>query len=784
MPTIEKLDMHSSDKVAENITKIGNLFPNCITETLDENGKPVKAIDFDILKQELSKVVVDGPKERYQFTWPDKKKSMLLANSPISATLRPCRAESVNFDTTENLYIEGDNLDVLKLLQETYLGKVKMIYIDPPYNTGNDFVYEDKWEVDSEQWVEMSGDYDDQGNRLRKNNDTNGRFHTDWLNMVYPRLKLARDLLKDDGVIFISIDDNEVENLKKICNEIFGQENFIATVVWKHTQQSKNDERFFSRQFNLNLVYSKNKVCLPNFHFERTEEDNKNYSNPDDDPKGYWRSGDVRSPNYRRTLCYDILAPNGNTIKAPDNGWRWSKESIMQKIESGEVIFKKDFSGIIRKIYLSEQLGRTPENLWDGDKFGTTRQATALIKDLFNGTQVFDTPKPKELIEAMLKIASTHNDIILDFFSGSATTAHAVMQLNAEDGGKRKFIMVQIPEATDETSEAFKTGYKNICEIGKERIRRAGKKVVSDKWEVISKEEKIQYGCREIDSRELSTNNSALATKTNGVSANGYKELSRADCMAKGDGPYRNDLFSGQEVAEGGDIRVIGSNETGGSVNSVKHSRGTVAEFNQGIYSISGDSKRFQGGTGDTASSLRESAIPCRYGHFGSDGVITGDRKNAECAYKNTIHCPLTTKHLPDIGFRVLKLDSSNMKDVYYSPEAYVNDPTLFDQVHDNIKEDRSGEDLLFQVMLDLGIELSADIKAETIAGKNIYSVKDNYLLACFDTDVTDELLTEIAKRKPFYAVLRDSSFTRDDTASNFEQIFATWSPETIKKVL
>lgn len=621
---MDKLKMHSVSKVDENVAKIGKLFPNCLTERKNENGEVEYAVDFDMLRQELSSVVVEGNEERYQFTWPDKKKAILAANAPISATLRPCRAESVDFDTTQNLYIEGDNLDVLKLLQETYLGKIKMIYIDPPYNTGNDFVYNDDFVQSVEEYLANSGQYDDSGNRLSPNTESNGRFHTDWLNMIFPRVRLAKDLLSEDGVIFISIDDNELENLKKICEEVFGESNFVANIVWKHTQQSKNDEIHFSRQYNHTLLYAKNKSCLHRFYFERTDEDNKNYSNPDNDPKGMWRSGDVRSPNYRKTLCYDIVAPNGKIIKAPANGWRWSEESVKEKIASGEIKFREDGSGIIRKIYLCDQPGRTPENLWEGNRFGTTRQAAAMIKDLFDGVQVFDTPKPIELIRSMMIVALNESDsTILDFFSGSATTAHAVMQLNAEDGGHRKFIMVQLPEATDPKSEAYKAGYKNICEIGKERIRRAGKKI---------KEE-----------------------------------------------------------------------------------------------------------------------------------------------------TPLTTQDL-DVGFRVLKLDSSNMKDVYYTSDAYTRD--MFDMLADNIKEDRTPEDLLFQVMLDLGIPLSSKIEESVIAGKKVFKVEGNYLIACFDSNLTEETITAIAQQRPYYFVMRDSSMANDSVATNFEQIFATYSPETDRKVL
>ena len=636
---MDKLKMQTVNKADEKFKKLAAMFPNAVTETIDENGEVVRAIDKDVLMQEISCKVVDGNEERYQFTWSDKKKSVLLANAPINKTLRPvrddettptgadsegklyCGSGSVDFDNTENLYIEGDNLEVLKLLQETYLSKIKMIYIDPPYNTGNDFVYEDDFAQSTEEYLENSGQFDEDGNRMVQNTESNGRFHTDWLNMIYPRLKLAKALLTDDGVIFISIDDNELENIKKCCEEVFGESNFLANIVWKHTQQSKNDEPHFSRQYNHTLVYAKMKSSLPNFYFKRTEEDNKNYSNPDADPKGMWRSGDVRSPNYRKTLRYTITAPNGNIIQPPTNGWRWSEESLRDKISTGEIKFKSDNSGIIRKIYLCDQPGRTPENLWEGQQFGTTRQAASLIKNLFDGVQVFDTPKPIELIKKMLEIATGQDSIVLDFFSGSATTAHAVMQLNAEDGGHRKFIMVQLPEKTDEKSEAYKFGYKYINEIGKERIRRAAKKIAEENPET-----------------------------------------------------------------------------------------------------------KFDG------------------------------------------------------GFRVLKCDSSNMKNVYYNPAEY--EPSLFTSLEDNIKEDRTSEDLLFQVMLDLGVLLSSKIEETTIAGKRVFNVEDNYLIACFDDNVTEEVITEIAKQKPYYFVMRDSSMANDSVATNFEQIFAAYSPDTVMKVL
>ena len=618
---MDKLKMHTPNRADDNFKKLAALFPNAVTETIDENGVVVRAIDKDVLMQEISCTVVDGNEERYQFTWPDKKKSVLLANAPINKTLRPCREESVDFDTTENLYIEGDNLEVLKLLQETYLGKIKVIFIDPPYNTGGDFLYDDNFAQSAEEYISISGQYDNDGNRLVKNFDSNGRFHTDWLNMMYPRLRLAKDILSDDGVIFISIDDNEVENLKKICCEVFDQSNFIANIVWQHSIQPKGYLGTFSVHHNHILCFSKSN----NFElgsFERTAEDNKAYSNPDNDPKGPWRSGDVRNALYRPNLIYDIISPSGKVIKPCENGWRWSKETVQEKLRTGEIIFSKDETRIIRKIYLSTLEGRAPETIWFGKDVGTTREAMTELKKLFNKPP-FDTPKPTGLIKKLLRLVQDNEYIVLDFFSGSATTAHAVMQLNAEDGGKRKFIMVQLPEETDEKSEAYKAGYKNICEIGKERIRRAGAKI---------KEE-----------------------------------------------------------------------------------------------------------------------------------------------------AGLTVQGL-DIGFRVLKCDTSNMKDVYYSPTDF--DMNLLDMMADNIKEDRNPEDLLFQVMLDLGVELASKIEETTIAGKKVFDVADGFLIACFDKDVNGEIIKAIAQKQPYYFVMRDSSLANDSVATNFEQIFATYSPDTVRKVL
>lgn len=613
---MDKLRMESPDMTAQNIDRIAALFPNCVTEASDGHGGIKRAINFELLKQMLSPDVVDGD-ECYEFTWVGKKAAIVEANKPIRKTLRPCVEESKNWDTTENLYIEGDNLEVLKLLQESYLGKVKMIYIDPPYNTGNDFIYADDFMRSQEEENEQMGMYDEDENRLFKNTDTNGRFHSDWCSMIYSRLMLARNLLTDDGVIFISIDDNEIENLKKCCEEVFGESNFIANIIWKHTQQSKNDEPHFSRQYNHTLVYAKMKSDLPHFYFERTEEDNKNYSNPDSDPKGLWRSGDVRSPNYRKTLCYSITAPDGSIIQPPANGWRWSEESLQEKITTGEIKFKPDNSGIIRKIYLCDQPGRTPENLWEGSRFGTTRQAAAMIKELFDGVQVFDTPKPIELICKMLEIATYDQSIVLDFFSGSATTAHAVMQLNAEDGGHRKFIMVQLPEKCDEASEAYKAGYKNICEIGKERIRRAGDKIKSES--------------------------------------------------------------------------------------------------------------------------------------------------------------PMTTQDL-DVGFRVLKLDDTNMKDVYYAPDDY--DQGMLAGLESNIKDDRTDLDLLFGCLIDWGLPLSLPYSSEQIDGCTVHTYNDGDLIACFDANIPESVVKEIAKRRPLRAVFRDSGFASSPEKINVFEIFKLYMPE------
>lgn len=629
---MEHLNMQSMDKVAANVAKIMELFPNCVTERINAEGKPEHAIDFDMLRQELNDYVVDGLQERYQFTWPDKRKAILAANAPINKTLRPCREESVDFDNTENLYIEGDNLEVLKLLQETYLGKVKMIYIDPPYNTGNDFVYEDDFKQSADEYIDNSGQLDEEGNRMVTNTESNGRFHTDWLNMMYPRLKLAKDLLSDDGVIFISIDDSEQSNLKKICNEIFGEENFIASLIWQKKFSRANDATYFSTMHDFILCISKRNVSYDKNGWEigllpRNEEIPSGYSNPDNDPRGPWTSVILSAKSGSASLLYEIKTPSGKKC-VPPNGryWSCSKDTFEKWNKDNRIWFGKNGDGVPRKkTFLSEvQSGLRPNTILFQNEVGNNQEAKQELKVLFDEISVFDSPKPVRLLKTLLQISNIDkNSLVLDFFSGSATTAHAVMQLNAEDGSKRKFIMVQLPETCAESSEAYKAGYKNICEIGKERIRRAGKKI---------KEEN-----------------------------------------------------------------------------------------------------------------------------------------------------PLTTQDL-DIGFRVLKCDSSNMEDVYFTPKEYMDkQQSLF---VDNIKKDRNDEDLLFDAMLKLDTPLSSKIEKITIAGKTVYNVAQGHLMACFDKNVTDEVITAIAKEMPSYFVMRDSSQADDSVAINFEQIFNTYSPQTVRRVL
>ena len=624
---MDKLRMQTANKADENFRRLAAMFPNAVTETIDENGEVVRAIDKDVLMQEIACTVVDGNEERYQFTWPDKKKSVLLANAPINKTLRPCREESVDFDTTENLYIEGDNLEVLKLLQETYLGKIKMIYIDPPYNTGNDFVYEDDFAQSTDEYLANSGQYDEDGNRMAQNTESNGRFHTDWLNMIYPRLRLSKDLLSDDGVIFISIDDNEVDNLRKICDEVFGSQNYVGTVIWERAFAPKNDAKYFSASHDFIIVYAKNISAFDIGKLPRTEEANARYKNPDNDPRGPWAADNMTVKTYSAAYDYPITTPNG-TVISPTNGrcWFTSKERMQKLIDEGRVYFGADGGNTPRlKRYLADvQQGMTPTTIWRYDEVGHNQEGRQELKKLFDNKGYFDGPKPQRLMKRILKIANLSKEsIVLDFFSGSASTAQAVLQMNVDEKKHCKFIMVQLPENCDEKSDAAEAGFDTICEIGKERIRRAGKKIKEDS--------------------------------------------------------------------------------------------------------------------------------------------------------------PLTTQGL-DIGFRVLKCDTSNMKEVYYNPAEY--EASLFSSLEDNIKEDRTPEDLLFQVMLDLGVLLSNKIEETTIAGKKVFNVEDNYLIACFDSDVTEETITAIAKQKPYYFVMRDGSMANDSVATNFDQIFATYSPDTVRKVL
>lgn len=645
---MEKMKMHSLNKVDENIRTIGALFPNCVTERKNADGEIEYAIDFDMLRQELSTVVVEGNEERYQFTWPDKKKSILAANAPISDTLRPCREESVDFDNTENLYIEGDNLAVLKLLQETYLGKIKMIYIDPPYNTGNDFVYNDDFAESVDEYLSNSGQYDDDGNRLVANTESNGRFHTDWLNMIYPRLKLAKDLMTDDGVIFISIDDGEADNLRKVCNEVFGATNFVADLCVVNNLKGRNDKKYIARANERLLMYVKSEE-FSEHGLALDASVVKEYS--EEDAIGKYRLLELRKrggPDTRKerpNMYYPFyINPSDGSVSleesnshceiaypvksnGEDGRWRWGKDTAKKNLHLllGRKVGSK--YNIYEKDYLESEEGARrvrPKSVLSGSSYSTdvsTKEYRSIM-----GNIDFNNPKSVTLLSDLIIYATQPDEgaIIMDFFSGSSTTAHAMFKANIEEEiGNRHFIMVQLPESTDPETDAYKLGYHNICEIAKERIRRAGIKV---------KEE---------------------------------------------------------------------------------------------------------------------------------GGILANDL---------------------DIGFRVLKLDSSNMKDVYYNPDEY--EITMFDSLTDNIKEDRTPEDLLFQVMLDLGVLLSSKIEETTISGKRVFNVADGFLIACFDNEVTEDTITAIAKQKPYYFVMRDSSMASDSVATNFEQIFATYSPDTVRKVL
>ena len=638
---MEKLKMQTANKADENFKKLSELFPNAVTETINEEGEVIRAIDKDILMQEINTKVVEGQEERYQFTWPDKKKAVLLANAPISKTLRPCREESVNFDTTENLYIEGDNLEVLKLLQETYLEKIKMIYIDPPYNTGNDYIYSDNFFLEKNEYIENSGQLDEEGNRLVKNFDNNGRFHTDWLNMIYSRIKIARDLLTDDGLIFISIDDNEVRNLKIICDEIFGEKNFISQLIWQSKKVGGNDSKYIAVEHEYIIVYAKNIANLENFYESYSEEYIKRYKEQDEIGKFYWDTFKRKSGKQ----YYPITCPDGTILEYDEDGnqisWLRSKNRFNEDIKNGEIRIIKINNKWSVQFKQRMPLGKTPRSIFKTETVisnqGTTSSGATDIYNYFR-KDVFSNPKPIDLIEFLCGFSLKKDDIILDFFSGSGTTAEAIMKLNIKDKENNKYILVQLNEEIKPTLSNLGTNSRRITEnaidvlnelnkplliteLAKERIRRAAKKL---------KEE------------------------------NPEKEF--------------------------------------------------------------------------------------------------------------------------DDGFRVLKCDTSNMKDIYYNPSQYQN--LLFDSLENNIKEDRTPEDLLFQVMLDLGVLLSSKIEEKIIAGKKVFKVEENYLIACFDNDVTEETIKAIAEQKPYYFVMRDSSMANDSVATNFEQIFATYSPETIRKVL
>lgn len=658
---MDKLRMQTANKADDNFKKLAAMFPNAVTETINESGEVVRAIDKDVLMQEISCTVVDGNEERYQFTWPDKKKSVLLANAPINKTLRPCREESVDFDTTENLYIEGDNLEVLKLLQETYLGKIKMIYIDPPYNTGNDFVYEDDFAQSTDEYLANSGQFDEDGNRMVQNTESNGRFHTDWLNMIYPRLRIAKNMLAGNGVIFISIDDNEIENMKKLCDEVYGATSFVAQLVWEKKKKGSFLSKSITNVKEYILVYCKNIDGFEGLIGEINDEEetypcinavNKRelrtipagieskYRDKDFFmPKG----SEISDTTMSIVLHSDLVIKNGVLAEelTLEGNWRYSQAAMKEYALKKELYITRDLylRRIVRETRyktMKDLLSRVGEDTeiahtemvdtknLNSSGWGSNEDADEELRLIFGIQKLMDYPKPVRLLLKLLASYRGSDDyIVLDFFSGSATTAHATIKLNAQDGGKRKFIMVQLPELTDEKSPAYKAGYKTICEIGKERIRRAGAKI----------------------------------------------------------------------------------------------------------------------------------------------------KEEAGLAAQNL-----------DTGFRVLKCDTSNMKDVYYNPAEY--EVNMFSRLEDNIKEDRTPEDLLFQVMLDLGVLLSSKIEETTIAGKKVFNVEDNYLIACFDSDVSEETIKAIAKQKPYYFVMRDSSMASDSVATNFDQIFATYSPDTVRKVL
>lgn len=625
---MEKMRMESVDMTEKNIEKIKSLFPNCITETRDKDGKLKKAINFETLKQILSDEIVDGD-EAYEFTWVGKKAAIVEANKPIRKTLRPCKEKSVNWDNTENLYIEGDNLEVLKLLQESYLGKIDVIYIDPPYNTGNDFIYNDDFKLSSEEYIEANNELDENGNRLFRNTDSNGRFHSDWCSMIYSRLLLSRNLLSDNGVIFISIDDNEQENLKKICDEVFGEDNFLAQIIWERAFSPVNLKKHFSRSHDYLLCYAKNEYSSINNGIQRSEEANNRYSNPDKDPRGVWQSNDLAVGPAVESNIYPITTPSGRIVLPPDGrSWRYSKSVFEEKLNDNRIWFGVNGNGVPRiKRFLSElkKTGITPMTIWKHTDVGHSQDASKALKSLFGEKMVFDYPKTVELIKRCIELYSKKDSIILDFFSGSATTAHAVMQLNAEDCGTRKYILVQLPEKTDLKSVAFKEGYKTLCELGQERIRKSSKKILED-----SKE-----------------------------------------------------------------------------------------NYN--------------------------------------------------------------TENL-DIGFRVFKLDDSNMTDVFYFVDDYSQD--LLSNLESNIKSNRNDLDLLFGCLIEWGLPLSLPYDSEEIEGCTVHNYNNGDLVACFNENVPDSVIKYIAKQQPLRAVFRDSCFANSPSKINVGEIFKSLAPDTRVKVI
>lgn len=632
---MDKLKLHTPDFTDANIAKLAELFPACVTESHDENRGLKKAIDFDQLRQELSHSIVEGPRERYHLDWPGKREALLAANAPIAKTLRPCQEESVDFDTTKNLFIEGDNLDALKLLQETYLNKVKMIYIDPPYNTGKDFIYDDNYSTDKNIFEHDSGLRDKDGKQLldqekyKQNYESNGRFHSDWMTMIYPRIKLARNLLHEDGVIFISIDDGEVSNIRKVCDEIFGELNFLGCIVWKK-KTNGNNMGYIPPVHDYFLCYGKtaSEKSLLGFPLDK-EFLEKTYSNPDNDPRGSWTTTDL-SANHKGPH-FSIKNPDTEEIIEPPEGryWVFNEKEVLKRINDGRIIFGKNGKGRpVQKKFLSERfsLRRKPESWWD--KHGMNEDGSAELGKLL-GPKVFDHPKPSLTLKHLINISTENDDLILDFFSGSSSTAHAAMSLNSEDAAKRRYIMMQLPEICDEKSNAYEAGYKTIAELGKERIRRAGKKI---------KEE-------------------------------------------------------------------------------------------------------------------------------------SADKENIDQL---------------DIGFRVLKIDSSNMKEVYYTPDLVKQDD--FINQAENIREDRTSEDLLFQVLLDWGVDLSLSIKQETISDKTVFFVDGSdesmALAACFDKAINEDFVKQLATRKPLRVVFKDAGFENDSVKINIEQIFKLMSPNTEVKTI